>query len=593
MTDPFSEYQRRLAIRLSASNDLTARLDRLGQWRVGFFILGVAIATIGSLTERYSWWVGFAVIVPISILFVRGIKLDQLRHWESRIARYYEASLRRLDASWIGSGNAGTRFIDPEHLCAADLDLFGKGSLFERLCTARTGAGEERLANWLKQPATRDVILKRQESVADLKNRLDLREGIAASGVEVANGADFEALTLWGERKLTPPTYLKRRLIFILGWVNLFLCLGWLGLSLPGWVVGLTIIISLGVVSPHREWIQTVIFPVEEAAYELKLLASLLVRFESESFDSKPLKELQNRLLVNGKRASTQIRQLASQADWLESRRNAILIPFRIVFLWDARMAFAAEDWRLKAGGHIRDWIDATAELEALSSLAAYTYENPNDCFPTIAEGEPKLECEQIGHPLMPSGKCVRNDVTIDQTTRLLMISGSNMSGKSTLLRSVGVNAVLALAGAPVRAKSMTMTSLVVAGTLRVQDSLGDGRSRFFAEVVRVRAALDAAKRGPVLFLFDELFAGTNSADRIRGAAAVIHAFLDAGAIGLVTTHDLAVTELPASIGGMVRNMHFADQWVNGEMSFDHTMRPGVVPHSNGVALMRAVGLEV
>jgi DNA mismatch repair ATPase MutS len=194
----------------------------------------------------------------------------------------------------------------------------------------------------------------------------------------------------------------------------------------------------------------------------------------------------------------------------------------------------------------------------------------------------------------MSSEKFVRNDVRVGGDVRLLMVSGSNMSGKSTLLRSVGANAVLALAGAPVRARSLTLSPVALGATMRVQDSLRDGRSRFYAEVTRVRAVLDRAKGAPpVLFLFDELFAGTNSSDRLVGAEGVLRTLVELGAVGLVTTHDLALTEATARLGGRAANVHFADQLANGEMVFDYTMRPGVVPHGNGVALMRAVGLDV
>ena len=593
MTDPLVEYERRRALRQLAADHLGAQIDRLGQWRIGLVMAGVATGIFGSVSGLFLPGLGAVVLLPMAVLFVIGVRLDKRKRWEARIARHYEHGLRRVSGSWMGRGIAGDRFLDANHLAASDLDLFGKGSLFERVCTARTAAGEERLADWFKVAGEPETIRQRQSAVADLRDRLDLREGIAGSGAEAAEGANFDDLIEWGDQERQRPGISRRRLIEWLGWVNLFVCLARLGLGLPGWVLLITVTISAVAIWPIRSWTNDVITPVEEAARELVLLGSVLARFEAEPFESPSLLALREKLRSHAQCASSQIRRLAHLADWLESRRNAILIPFRILFLWDARMAFAVEDWRRESGPMIRGWIDAVAEMEALSSLAAYAHENPADPFPTIVSGSPRVECTQVGHPLMAVGKCVRNDASLNDATRLLMVSGSNMSGKSTLLRSIGVNVILALAGGPVRAKAMTLTPLGLAATLRVQDSLSDGRSRFFAEVVRVRASLDAARRGPVLFLFDELFAGTNSADRIRGAAAVIRAFIDTGAIGLVTTHDLAVTEITNTMGGIVHNVHFADQWVDGEMRFDHTMREGVVTHTNGIALMRAVGLEV
>jgi DNA mismatch repair ATPase MutS len=199
-----------------------------------------------------------------------------------------------------------------------------------------------------------------------------------------------------------------------------------------------------------------------------------------------------------------------------------------------------------------------------------------------------------LGHPLIPAARLVRNDVRLDSTTRLLVISGSNMSGKSTMLRTVGINTVMALAGAPVRAKTLRLTSVQLGGTLRIQDSLQEGRSRFYAEISRVRALTDLADGPrPLLFLLDELFHGTNSHDRVVGAAGVLRALIDKGAAGLITTHDLAVTKVAEALAPRAVNVHFDDRFEGGEITFDYRMKPGPVTHSNAVALMRAVGLNV
>jgi len=240
-------------------------------------------------------------------------------------------------------------------------------------------------------------------------------------------------------------------------------------------------------------------------------------------------------------------------------------------------------------------WLSAVGEFEALCALAAHAYENPDDAYPEVAEDGPCFEGESLGHPLLPRARCVRNDVHLSGETRLLLISGSNMSGKSTLLRTVGINTVLALAGAPVCATRLRVSPLVVGATLRIQDSLQAGRSRFYAEITRLRQLLDLAKAAPppLLFLLDEILHGTNSHDRRLGAEAVVRSLLDRGAIGLVTTHDLALTHLAEVLARMAVNMHFADQIEGDQITFDYLMRPGVVQHSNALALMRAVGLEV
>jgi DNA mismatch repair ATPase MutS len=232
-------------------------------------------------------------------------------------------------------------------------------------------------------------------------------------------------------------------------------------------------------------------------------------------------------------------------------------------------------------------------EIEALCSLSAYAYEHPNDPFPQIVEGEAQFEGENLTHPLLPASKSVPNSVKLDRNLQLLIISGSNMSGKSTLLRTAGVNAVLALAGAPVRATRLQMSSLALGSTIRVMDSLQQGTSRFYAEIQRLRDIMELAKKRPVLFLLDEILHGTNSHDRAAGAEAVIRGLLQRRAIGLVTTHDLALAKLSETLAPRAANFHFQDHLEDGRMVFDYHLYPGVVEKSNALALMRAIGLEV
>jgi DNA mismatch repair ATPase MutS len=307
------------------------------------------------------------------------------------------------------------------------------------------------------------------------------------------------------------------------------------------------------------------------------------------------LLQLRAELDAAGLPPSRRIEQLIRLIDWLNARRNQLFLPFALVLLWGTQLAFAIEAWRATCGHAIARWLAAVGEFEALSALAAYAYENPDDAFPEISTGSPCFDGTGLGHPLLPRSRCVRNDVRLDSGTRLLLVSGSNMSGKSTLLRTVGVNAVLAFAGGPVRASRLRISPLVVGATLRIQDSLQAGQSRFYAEITRLRHLLDLAKAGapPLLFLLDEILHGTNSHDRRLGAEAVVRSLLDRGAIGLVTTHDLALTHLAELFAPHAANTHFADQLDNGQIKFDYRMRPGVVDHGNALALMRAVGLEV
>jgi DNA mismatch repair ATPase MutS len=337
-----------------------------------------------------------------------------------------------------------------------------------------------------------------------------------------------------------------------------------------------------------------VLAPVERRAYDLAILAGILVRLEREPFTAPRLVELRQALDIAGSPPSQRIGQLVNLIDWLDAQRNQLFIPFALVLLWPVQFAFALEAWRRACGPAIARWLAVVGEFEALGSLASHAYENPADVFPEIVAEGPLFEGEKLGHPLMPAARCVRNDVRLGGELRLLVVSSSNMSGKSTLLRTVGVNAVLALAGAPVRARRLRLSPLVVGATLRIQDSLLAGKSRFYAEITRMRQLVDRAREPlPLLFLLDEMLHGTNSHDRRIGAEAILRNLVQLGAIGLVTTHDLALTHIVELLGPQAANVHFADHLENGTMIFDYCMRPGVVQHSNALALMRAVGLEV
>jgi DNA mismatch repair ATPase MutS len=268
--------------------------------------------------------------------------------------------------------------------------------------------------------------------------------------------------------------------------------------------------------------------------------------------------------------------------------------PVAAALLWREQLAMAIEAWRAAAGPAIRSWIAAIGEFEALLCLSGYAFEHQADPFPVFTEKPGWFEATGLGHPLMSESQCVRNDVRLGDALRLLVVSGSNMSGKSTLLRSVGLNTVLAWAGAPVRAASMTISPVDLGASIRVVDSLQDGRSRFYAEITRLReiVGLTGAKR-TVLFLIDELLSGTNSHDRLIGAEAVVRGLVNRGAIGMITTHDLALAHIAEDFDGRAANVHFEDTIENGALHFDYHLRAGVVQKSNALELMRSVGLDV
>jgi DNA mismatch repair ATPase MutS len=262
--------------------------------------------------------------------------------------------------------------------------------------------------------------------------------------------------------------------------------------------------------------------------------------------------------------------------------------------MYTLNVALAAERWRHTHGSVVRSWVEVIGDFEALLSLAAYAHEHPEDPFPQFVAGPASFAGLDLGHPLIPLARCVRNDVSITGSIRILLVSGSNMSGKSTLLRTVGINTVLAMAGAPVRASSLRLTGMQIGASIRINDSLHEGSSRFYAEITRLRQLFDlVGGPRPLLFLLDELLQGTNSRDRRAGAEGIVRAFAARGAIGLISTHDLALTDISGLQPGTLRNVHFQDELQDGRMTFDFKLRDGVVTKSNAMELMRSIGLEV
>jgi DNA mismatch repair ATPase MutS len=507
---------------------------------------------------------------------------------------FYEQGLARLTDTWPGTGETGERFLAADHPYAADLDLFGRGSLFELVTTARIRAGEETLARWLLTAAEAADIRERQAAVRELQPRLDLREDLALLGQEEGTGVHPELLSRWSRDMPLVTSPWPRPTALVLAVVAVVTGIAWAaGAAGPG-PFTIAVLLEIGFALAMRSRVRRILRDVEEPARDLALLAGVLARFERETFTSPKLEAIRRHLDTGGVAPSRRVAQLQRLIDLANSRQNQFFAPIAALLLWGSQVAFAIERWRLRYGPGLPAWLEALGEFEALCSLAGYAYEHPDDPMPEIVEDEPRFEGEALAHPLLPASTAVPNTVRLGGNRQMLLVSGSNMSGKSTLLRTVGTNAVLALAGAPVRARALTMSPLAVGATLRVQDSLQAGQSRFYAEITRLRdiVALTTGPR-PVLFLLDELLSGTNSHDRQHGAEAIVRGLLDRGAIGLVTTHDLALSAIADRLTPRAENVHFADEFDEGTLRFDYRMRPGVVRTSNALALMRAVGLQV
>ncbi len=592
--DVRAAYRTRRDERAAVAAGLASRDRTLAALRVGVFLAGLVLAWLvlarGSLGLA---WLSVPLLAFLGLVVVHARVMRSLAR-ATRAVLHYDAGIRRLDDAWAGEGDPGDEFRDPDHPYAEDLDLFGKGSLFERLAVLATATGRRTLAGWLLAPANAETVARRQAAIAELRDDVGLRERLIVTGSEVRVGGREARIESWvatPDRLGAPPL---RALGVALTLAAVAGGVGWAAGAWPGHVLALVAIAELALWLVVGRTIRAVLADVEPIMRDLDDLAPVLEFVESGAFEAPLLGDLRSAMDVT-RPAPAAIARLRRLVELVDSTRNPFFAPAAFLLLWSFHLAVAVERWRSRHGDQIDTWFRVAGELDALVAIAGYAHECPEDRFPSLETGAWRLSAEGLGHPLIPIDRAVRNEVTLGvDGPSLLVVSGSNMSGKSTLLRAVGLNAVLAQAGAPVRAHSFRLTPLTVGASIQTVDSLAEGRSRFYAEISRLRQLMTLAEDSPpLLFLVDEVLAGTNSHDRRIGSRAVLSGFLARGACGLVTTHDLALTELVDQLGAPARNVHFEDHLAGGVMHFDYRLRDGVVTKSNAVALMRSVGLDV
>lgn len=596
MGDPCDEYQNRLKARLESAARLERNHIRIGNAKLGAVVAGLAVAWL-SVKDRLftAWWLA----VPFLVFLALAIFHEQVIRARTRLERaaaFYRLGIERMEDRWAGKGATGERFRDAKHVYSDDLDLFGRGSLFELLSMARTPMGESRLASWLTAAPGISEIIDRQNSAAELREKLELREKMAVAGEELSPRLDPEMLVSWTESPRAIGHAYLRSIAALLAASFVATLIYYFATASYG---PLLVVIALEAIvySALQKKATSAITGMSSNSEGLSLLAEILRKLENEEFTSPRLQEIARNFRGASAPAWHAIQKLARIVNWIDARESLGAHLAEFPLLYTVQLGYAAEAWRQRWGVQARQWIDAVAELEALLSLSAYSFEHPADPFPEFdlgADSAAIFDGEELGHPLIPSPQCVRNSVQLGKESSLLLISGSNMSGKSTLLRMVGINAVLAMAGAPIRGKSLRLTPLSLGTSLRTTDSLQEGRSSFYTEILRIRDVFDLSDAPrPLLFLFDELLEGTNSKDRRIGSQGILEALLGRRAIGVVTTHDLALTEITRSLGSLVRNMHFQDFVEDGKMRFDYILRDGVVTKSNALELMRLIGLKV
>jgi hypothetical protein len=562
-------------------------------------------AAVGLGVSVWSPWpqVGSGLcvggVLAFIALVVLHVRLDERVHRSEAAVAYFERGLFRIDVALSKLTRTGERHLSPKHPYADDLDLFGKDSLFTLLDSTETRFGEETLAAWLAAApeggavaTSNDVLRARQEAVKDAAKHDALREELSVVGSLIGEDKpDPRPFVKWVESDdhtpVPAPIAVLARVVPLVS-VGLFVA-GQLH-AVPAWVFSISVIVGVAISRAFAEKTAKIVVAASTKQSGLRRFATLFQLLAKEPFEAARLVALQKELAQTGATASVEMDRLGRIIGFLDARENevfrALIAP---VFMWDLNCAISLATWANRARGAVGTWFRVLGEMEALFSLAAFSKEQAV-VFPTLVDGA-TFEAEALGHPLIQPGKRVANDVGLAPA---LVVTGSNMSGKSTLLRTIGVNVVLARAGAPVCAKAMRIGPLTVATSLRVRDSLGDGVSRFYAELEKIKTVVATSKaHAPALFLLDEVLAGTNARERIAGAKSIVRALIDAGALGAVSTHDLELCKLEDETEGRVKNVHFQEQVNDDVMTFDYRLRPGVVTSSNALRLMRALGLPV
>jgi energy-coupling factor transporter ATP-binding protein EcfA2 len=603
--EPRLSYETRLSSARVGYERVDARWNLVANARLIAFLVAVAAAAWGLWGRVAVGWAlaGFLLGVFV-VLAIYHARLERQRARLVTLRAIQEEALARLDRRWSDLPISWVPEVPPDHPYAGDLDIVGRASLFQLLDTTATPMGRENLADWLLTLADPVVATARQGAVAELAPLIDLRQEIELRG-RATSGADTdpEPFLTWAE---DPHGLGDRAWLRWVAWLGpiTIVVLGIADLSgaIPAPLWGLPLLVNLLVGATAARRVYTTIAEVVTGQHAIAAYAGQLEVLATADFADSALRHLQERLGTGKRGSPAMLRRLGRLTGMAIPPSSVLYVPIQALTLWDVHVLFALEHWKREGGREARRWLATLGEAEALAALAGLRHDNPDWTFPTIEQEGDTYRAALLGHPLLGGDMRVRNDVTIGPPGTFLLVTGSNMSGKSTLLRAIGVNAVLAQAGGPVCATALALPPVALWTSARVQDSLERGVSFFLAELQRLKLIVDAATRsqqqgGPrVMYLLDEILQGTNTAERSVAARRVIAYLVDQGAIGAVSTHDLALADDPRLVQSAV-TVHFTDTVGEGPdvppMSFDYRLRPGVATTTNALRLMRLIGLEL
>jgi DNA mismatch repair ATPase MutS len=509
---------------------------------------------------------------------------------------FYERGLERLRLDWKALDRNGAEYARADHLYQFDLQILGERSLFSLLCTTRSEAGAACLAKYLLDPVDLAEVIARQKAVRELQASTKLREAIALLGRYQFRGCDHEVL---GEWMSTPVLSVHRVMpVFLLlcGFANLLLAISCLA-HIIDWMTILPtyialLVAQLAICAPLFSGIRSRLQMLRRLTSEVSVLQEGLNLLQSQQFSSPKLARL-----VEDSRASSASANLLRLERLLQAiaqrDKDFFALP-SLLMAAGTQLVLAVERWRARYREQFGDWLSIWAEFDALNAIAGYAWEHPDHVFPEALEGTPILRLQDMGHPLLPAAHCVCNSVVLDESNRFWILSGSNMAGKSTLLRAIGMNVVLARAGAPIRAASAQFSVFTICTSISISDSLLDGRSKFLAEAERLQKILGkTVAEQPVLFLIDEILSGTNSQDRRVASGAIVRSLYAGGAMGILSTHDLALTAIADESGLNGLNCCMESDDPDEPLKFDYLVKSGISRSSSAIAIIRLLGIEL
>jgi len=596
------KYQKRVERYTQLSNSLNKPISRLGYIKLSIIIITIIHSAVAFDTGKY--WQVLVVFIAMLTAYIyfetKHKKIIAFKEDVEILVKINQDGVKRFNREWRKFIDKGTEFVESDHPYGFDLDIIGRDSLFQWTNMCMTPWGRNKLSETLLAPENNiSDIVNRQEAISELAGKVNFRHRLKLEAGKIGAGErEFSNLVKWakGEHSLYQKKWFSIT-VKALPVVTLAAAISGLLLNvIPSGVFIYLLLIQVVLLVIGRKERGQYLESVHKAKRSLEKLNSVFLRMEKHKFHSNLLLKTQSKLLINQKELpSKQIKALSRIASSISNRRSSVYLLLNVFLLWDYQCCLSLEKWKITSGKHLEDWFDVVGEFECLSSIALIKHDHPDWTMPTFEphESNVNIKADQVAHPLM-GADCVANSIEFTKDSPIALITGSNMSGKSTFLRTVGINLVLAYSGAPVYAKAFSCQSMKLYTCMRVSDDLQKNISSFYGELLRIKMISEEVKRNnKVFFLLDEIFKGTNSADRHLAAKAVIHNMDKSGATGMVSTHDLELDVIEEESKGRVTNHHFEETYKDDQILFDYQLKEGVSKTRNAIFLIKAAGIEI